>query len=85
MSELSERLVAAVQNVLPEAYDRALRGGIAPFFPTTNPEDWGIEARAAVVAVLRAIGDEDDKREGFWENGGFPGAHGLAAEIEAGR
>jgi hypothetical protein len=41
--------------------------------------------RATVVAVLRVLGREDDKREAFWEDGGFSQAHKLANEIEAGR
>ncbi|WP_439377878.1 hypothetical protein [Amycolatopsis lexingtonensis] len=54
MSQLSQEIVMAVERALPAAYDRAT-GFPACAMPTTDPEDWAEEARAAAVAALVAL------------------------------
>ena len=51
---LTKRLVHAVATVLPEAYDRSCN--VPPGVGVcSSPEDWLIEAQAAVAAVLREL------------------------------
>lgn len=53
MTDVSELLVQAVKDVLPKAYDDACGADIS--YPTTDPEDWSLEARRSVCAVLREL------------------------------
>lgn len=62
---LAQRLVEAVASVLPEAYDRSC--GLPPDViangSSSASEEWVVEARVAVAAVLREIDTDDTAAE----------------------
>lgn len=63
MTDLARALVDAAAAVLPAAYDESC--GASVLSPSTSPEDWTLEARAAVVAVLETLAGETGPL-GWW-------------------
>jgi hypothetical protein len=80
MTDLADRLVQAVQDVLPEAFDGFPAD--QPGVPTTESADWQREARAVAAAVLRELDEYSDEQGPHWEGVNLPD---LADEIEATR
>lgn len=64
MADLTTRLVRGAGMAMQYAYLRRI--GVSPADVPYCPEDWDMEARAAVAAVLNVLVFHGERHEHFW-------------------